>query len=204
MVINVEPGLRERKKAATREALGRAAIRMATERGVENVTADDIAAAVDVSPRTFHNYFSCKEEAIVAPLLDRARAFANVLRGRPANEPIWDSLQYVVVKMFTESTQDDRELIGFMREIKRNHALLGQHLTVFEEMGRTMTEIIAERTGTDPQTDLYPHLQATIAPMAVKAAMQLWAEGKTDASQAELITQAFAQLRAGLPVPGAR
>jgi AcrR family transcriptional regulator len=202
--MNIEPGLRERKKAATRVALSRAAMRLATERGLENVTADEIAAAVDVSPRTFHNYFSSKEEAVVASLLDRARAFAEVLRARPADEPIWDSLQYVVVAMFTESTQDSRELIAFMREIKRNHALLAQHLTVFEEMGRTMTAIIADRTGTDPQTDLYPHLLAAIAPIAVKATMLLWAEGKTEASQAELIVQAFTKLRAGLPVPDVR
>ena len=59
-------GLRERKKLATRQALGTAAMQLAVERGLENVLVEDIAAAADVSPRTFNNYFASKYEAISA------------------------------------------------------------------------------------------------------------------------------------------
>jgi AcrR family transcriptional regulator len=65
-------GLRERKKLATREAIGGAAFRLAVQRGLENVTVEDIAAAANVSPRTFNNYFSSKPEAISALGIDRA------------------------------------------------------------------------------------------------------------------------------------
>ncbi len=59
-------GLRERKKLAVRRALSSAAIRLAAERGLENVTIEDITAEADVSVRTFGNYFSSKYEAICA------------------------------------------------------------------------------------------------------------------------------------------
>src|SRR3546814_16996562 len=57
--------LRSRKKLATYRALAHAARELTAERGLEAVTVDDIAAAADVSPRTFFNYFSSKEQAIV-------------------------------------------------------------------------------------------------------------------------------------------
>ena len=71
MVIGRGPGarggLRERKKLAVRRALSSAAIRLAVERGLENIlTIEDITAEADVSVRTFGNYFSGKYEAICA------------------------------------------------------------------------------------------------------------------------------------------
>src|ERR1035441_8207489 len=82
-------GLRERKKLATRQALGAAAMRLAVERGLENVFVEDIAAAAEVSPRTFNNYFASKYEAICALALDRSFQIGEALRERPASESLW-------------------------------------------------------------------------------------------------------------------
>ncbi|HSZ46983.1 MAG TPA: helix-turn-helix domain-containing protein, partial [Streptosporangiaceae bacterium] len=48
--------MRERKKIATRQALGVAAMKLAIARGLDNVLVEDIAEAAGVSPRTFNNY----------------------------------------------------------------------------------------------------------------------------------------------------
>ncbi|MFI0449932.1 TetR family transcriptional regulator [Actinomadura sp. 6N118] len=198
--MTVEMGLRERKKAATREALRLAAMRLAVEHGVDGVTVEAIAAVAGVSPRTFHNYFPGKEEAIVATVTDGARAVIDALRAHPADEPVWDSLRSVIVGiMLPPETRD--ETIALLRVIKANPALMGQQLCHLGEMQREIAEIVAARTGTDAGRDLYPHLLAGAAGTAMRAAIDLWAEGTTGTALPDLIDEAFAQMRAGLPPP---
>src|SRR3954469_18002584 len=86
------PGLRERKKQATRAALADAAWNLAAEHGVSAVTIDDIAQAADVSPRTFFNYFSSKEEAVLERTAAIGHALAAAIRARPADEPLTEAL----------------------------------------------------------------------------------------------------------------
>jgi AcrR family transcriptional regulator len=74
-------GVRERKKADTRGRIIESAVRLFGERGIEEVTVDEIAVAADVGKGTVYNYFGAKEDIIVAFLVDLDRnALANMAR----------------------------------------------------------------------------------------------------------------------------
>jgi AcrR family transcriptional regulator len=195
-----ELGLRERKKLATRRALCDAALKLALDEGVTTLTPERIAEEVHVSPRTFRNYFSSKEEAIIAGLQDRAREAADNLRGRPAGEPIWESLRAVLVPSL-ETGMSGHDLMALLGLIRCHHALLAEHLTTFEDLSRRMAEVIAERTGTDVDRDIYPRLLADASGIAVKTSLGLWATGATGRSLGDLVGEALDLLSRGLPLP---
>ena len=78
------PGQRDRQKAVTREALRRAALRLFAERGFRETTADDIAAAVGVSRRTFFLHFTSKDEVLLGHIADQLDLLVLELTAAPA------------------------------------------------------------------------------------------------------------------------
>ncbi|WP_165367704.1 TetR/AcrR family transcriptional regulator [Phytoactinopolyspora endophytica] len=194
-----EQGLRERKKAATRRALGEAALGLAMEHGVADVTVEAIAAAVDVSSRTFHNYFSSKEEAIVSVAADRIEDSVEALRSRPPEESNWDALETVMVEDLVGASGQGDPLAQFLF-IHENAALLSQEMTAVKCAIDRFSQVVAERSGTDTARDMYPHLQAGAAMLCTRAALTAWFADPA-ADVVDLTRQAFAQLRAGLPEP---
>ncbi|GAA5025845.1 hypothetical protein BKI49_28085 [Streptomyces sp. Tue6028] len=82
-----EPGLRDRKKAATRRTLLQTAARMFAERGYQETTVKDIASAAGVTERTFFRYFPSKEDLVFAEVLDLVPLLRREIPRRPAGEP---------------------------------------------------------------------------------------------------------------------
>src|SRR5699024_9663967 len=102
MTDHVEPvavaGRRERKKMATRRTIRVAALDLALERGLENLTVEAISEAADVSPRTFFNYFPSKEDALVTDAAGLGEALAPRIVDRPADESPLHALRAVVTE----------------------------------------------------------------------------------------------------------
>jgi AcrR family transcriptional regulator len=58
-------GLRELKKARTRQLIADVAARLFAERGYEHVTVSDVAREAEVSEQTIYNYFPSKERLVI-------------------------------------------------------------------------------------------------------------------------------------------
>lgn len=202
-------GLRERKKEQTRTALSWAAIRLAVERGLENVRVEDIAAEVGVSSRTFNNYFSGKAEAIAARHLDRASRIGEELRTRPADEPLWESLAATVVGQFAPDqvtdgeTRDERWLAG-IRLMVTEPPLQHELFEASAAGEAALATAVAERTGTDAERDLYPRLVAGAVGAAIRVSTQQWMRADRRVPVAPILQDALRQLAAGLPSPADR
>ncbi|NEN06910.1 TetR family transcriptional regulator [Diaminobutyricibacter tongyongensis] len=97
-VIEEELGLRERKRLATRRAIQLAAVELASERGFDKVTIDEISHLANVSPRTFFNYFPSKESAIIGelPEMPDARTVDEFVAAGPG-ESILDGIRKLLV-----------------------------------------------------------------------------------------------------------
>ena len=107
------PGLRERKKDATRKALREAALRLALELGPDHVRVDDIAAAAGVSPRTYNNYYASREQAIVAAVTaDREARVAAAVAAAPARVPLSAAVTDAIVTQYT--SPGDRDALALI------------------------------------------------------------------------------------------
>ncbi|EQD83153.1 TetR family transcriptional regulator [Saccharopolyspora erythraea D] len=206
MVEEPRAGLRERKKRQTRLALSTAAIRLSVERGAGNVTIEDIAAAADVSVRTFRNYFTSKAEAIAGMHLDRMLAIADDLRGRPAEEPLWDAITEAVIAHFApgqpEADHDaQRKRVDAIRLMLTDPSLQGELARANDAARTAVAAAVAERTGTDAEQDLYPKLVAAAVGSATAVATEHWLQCEPGAQVTALLREAFDRVRAGLPVP---
>jgi AcrR family transcriptional regulator len=149
---DAEPGLRERKRRATRLAIQQAALRIAVEGGLAAVTVDEISRRADVSPRTFFNYFPSKEQAILGddPTLPADDALDAFVAGGPTGELLGD-----VGALLVHSARELIEERGLIEErqqvLRANPELFSQRMVSMKEFQAELESVIARRlTHDDP------------------------------------------------------
>jgi len=195
-------GLRERKKQETRKALSQAALRLAVERGLENVLVEDIASAANVSPRTFNNYFSSKLEAVCAIAIDRGEEIGATLRGRPADEPLWDALTTAVLQHYEGADQTlDEPQMRSIRALLDSPALRGETLRITAATQRALAEAIAERTGADVEQDMLPMILAGAVTAASHVALRRWFDADPPCPLRPLLQRALHELASAFAQP---
>jgi AcrR family transcriptional regulator len=193
-------GLRERKKLATRAALGQAAWRLSIELGYEHARVEDIAAAAGVSARTFSNYFSSKEDALLSVGTDRGARMVAALRARPEAEPLWEALAHAVSGQFAGAGEVPR---AYARSVRFPPELSAAQRRLHASIEAALTAAIADRTGTAADRDLYPRLVAGVVVSATQTAFDHWRTSESDAPFPEALREVLRFVAAGLPVPSA-
>lgn len=192
------PGLRERKKTQTRVAIQQATLLLALGRGLDAVTVDEIAAAANISVRTFRNYFGSKEEALVAAWASEFRVYVEALRDRPADEPVLDALEHVFAEIASRLGERRGEAEVHADLLWTSTAMARYRSVLLDEAVRMVTDVVAARTGTDASNDMYPHLVTAAAISAMVTAYQFSPAQGPGGDRQRQLHEAFAVLRAGL------
>jgi AcrR family transcriptional regulator len=107
------PGLRERKKARTREVIQQHALRLFRDQGYAETTVEQIAEAAEVSPSTFFRYFPTKGDAVLAEFID-GRIF-ELIEQAPAELDLLGAFRHAMRTAFAEMTGEQVAL-----ELERN------------------------------------------------------------------------------------
>lgn len=76
-------GLRERKKARTRQLIADTAARLFAERGYEHVAVSDVVRAAEVAEQTVYNYFRTKELLVTDRERQVQERLCDLIRSRP-------------------------------------------------------------------------------------------------------------------------
>lgn len=177
MSTTAEPGLRERKKAATRRALHEAAVRLAMRDGADRTTVEAIADEAGVSRRTFSNYFGGKEEALMYGDFQRIQGLIELVRARPAGEGPWPALTAAAEEFYRRLGDLDPQWVAQVRLIRAHPSLAAAQVRTFAALEREVGAEVAARWSAGDPAGVRARLTAATFLVALRVALQTWLDG---------------------------
>lgn len=192
------PGLRERKKARTRAAIRRHALRLFQEQGYQATTVEQIADAADVSPSTFFRYYPTKEDVVLRDELDVLTLSA--FEAQPPELSPIAAFRAAWAQMFAELSADEldrlRDTTALMFSVPELRARAVDELTRTVDV---IAEATAERSGHKPDEFAVRNMAGAIIGVILAASMPMPGDQLED-SWFQRIDAALAHLEAGLPL----
>lgn len=166
------PGLQERKKQRTRQQIGAAALGLFLDRGFDNVTVAEIAAAAQVSEKTVYNYFPTKahlvfddDEAVLEALLAAVRDRAP---GESALTAIRRALSELAGRIGAGRPAGAR---AFRRMVADSASLRTHQRAITTRYEHALADVLAEQTGA-PTGSVEPFIAAVALVGALRAGFE--------------------------------
>jgi AcrR family transcriptional regulator len=191
-------GLRGRKKARTRVLIQEVALRLFHERGYAATTVGQIAAAADVSERTFFRYFPTKADTV---LYDRVHPrLIEAFLGEPAELPPLAAFRAAYRSVYARHSAHDaaveRQRQQLISEVEELDAITAVNI---RSRMAALAEALSRRTGL-PSDD--PRVRAWVGAISgvSLAAYLAWASDPARRSISELVDEGLVLLEAGLPL----
>jgi AcrR family transcriptional regulator len=193
-------GLRERKKARTRASLREHALRLFREKGYQNTTVEQIAAAAEVSPSTFFRYFPTKEDLVLQDDMD-VRMIEAFEHQPPGLGPI-AAVRAASREMLASYSAADMDIL---RETTRLTVTVPEiRARAMDEFARTIlvvAEAVAKRAGRSPDDLAVRTVAGAIVGVIMSVTMpwEDWPETSIEDTFGQ-IDEALGLLEAGLPL----
>jgi AcrR family transcriptional regulator len=198
-----EPGLRERKKLATRQMISDTATKLFTDRGFDRVTVDEVAAAANVSKMTVFNYFARKEDLFFDETDDVQILIRDALavRGRRSPLAALQALAHDLIENQHDLVKVTPRVARFWKVVSDSPALRARTRELDEELERDLGRMLAETVGArtiDPVARLIAALLFGAWRVAFREAMRRQRTGRTASQQLirELLDRGFVAAKA--------
>jgi AcrR family transcriptional regulator len=186
-------GLRERNKLRRHEQITDAALRLFAQRGFDGTTIDDIAAAAEVSRRTFFRYFARKEDVLLDWKRRTAEELREALAARPASESPLQAVHGALATVAAGYGAQPDLTLGLMRQLESGPELHAG--SDYQAWDAVLTEGVAQRLGVDALRDPLPRLLATVGFAVLTATVHRWGETGGEQDLLALLDEGFASLR---------
>lgn len=178
----VEPGLREIKKARTRNQIAVAAARLFAEHGYENVTVNDVARAAEVAEQTVYNYFASKELLVIDREDQVTQRLCELIGTRPPGMTAAAAVRDFVLSSVTRISDVPREQwrgeLGYLAAISPTVHRLA--LELVERQAQAVSVAIRNSTDVPPEiAELQAAAISSVFLLLIRQAGTLTAAGRS-------------------------
>ncbi|GAB3526233.1 TetR/AcrR family transcriptional regulator [Arthrobacter monumenti] len=135
--------LRERKRAETWTAIHNAAAGMALGKGLQTVTIEAIAEQANISARTFFNYFSTKEDAILG--LQEPSIADHIRNDFAITESLLDSVSTLLLTVAQSTFGGDRATSRRFEVLEQYPELVQRRISYISKVETLVTALVEER-----------------------------------------------------------
>jgi AcrR family transcriptional regulator len=194
--------LRSKARAGVRAEIAEVAFRVFAERGFDEVTATEVAAAAGISRASFFRYFESKEDAVFVAQEEMGTDVAVALARRPAGEDAWTALREALDTVLQTYQRSPEEALGRLRLIRCTPNLRAHQLERLAKWKEVIGAALAGRLGL-AATDIKVEALVGAALGALDAASTRWAASDGADDLIELIDEAFAVIAEPFPELGA-
>jgi AcrR family transcriptional regulator len=189
------PGLRERKRIELKRRLVDAAIALYLEQGYQETRIEDITAAVNVSRRTFFDYFTAKDDVVTGWFAQQAECLREAFAARPVEEPVWDSLREACHVLFVTYGVSREHAEGLRRLVHLEPALFARKYDFYLRAQAELMPVVQRRLGRQAGGAMMASVLVRAALAAQDAAGEARARSKERATPRRLLERAFALAR---------
>jgi AcrR family transcriptional regulator len=192
-------GLRERKKARTREALQEAAMDLFGRHGFDGTTVEEIADACEVSPRTFFRYFPTKEDVLFADADARRERLLAVLADQPASMPTFAALEAAMRTLALDYRDDRASLVARHRILDSSPQLQAYKAESQRGWEAAVVDALERRTAEHGAPVAREDLQllTAVATAALRVSLDAWVADADGPDLDALLDRAFGRLASG-------
>jgi TetR/AcrR family transcriptional regulator, regulator of mycofactocin system len=163
---------KQSRKLQTRRRIEDTALQLFARNGFDDTTVEQIAAACDISPRTFFRYFPSKDEVIFAEVGEELELICDYIRSRPAREGPYATIREATIQLASDYEEKRERIVSRSRLVRLDPRLSAHSGRLSVTWTDKVADVLAERH--PDQTDHISRLMASIGSAALVASIREW------------------------------